>query len=213
VTGSVRPPAELPGENWQLEKKFADLEATAAFAHVLAGELRPGDLVVLTGGLGAGKTTFTRALAHALGVSGQVSSPTFTMSRIHASAGGTAPRLVHVDAYRTDAAGLESLDLLATLHDSVTVVEWGRGLVERALLGDSGSWLDLELRQPPVSSVQAGAGTSSEEASGGVDPGIQTDFSESEEDILGAPRQAVLRGYGARWATVPPMLHRFSRRS
>jgi tRNA threonylcarbamoyladenosine biosynthesis protein TsaE len=211
VTDSARPPAELPGENWQLEKEFADLEATAEFAYALAEELRPGDLVVLTGGLGAGKTTFTRALAHALGVRGQVSSPTFTMSRIHASAGGTAPRLVHVDAYRTDAAGLESLDLLATLHDSVTVVEWGRGLVERALLGDLGSWLDLELRQHPVPSAQTEAGTPSEESSVGVVPEIQTDFSESEEDILGAPRQAVLRGYGARWATVPPMLDRLSR--
>ncbi|RJN32224.1 tRNA (adenosine(37)-N6)-threonylcarbamoyltransferase complex ATPase subunit type 1 TsaE [Nesterenkonia natronophila] len=201
----------MPGENWQLQKEFSDLEATAEFAHALAGELRSGDLVVLTGGLGAGKTTFTRALAHALGVRGQVSSPTFTMSRIHASAGGDAPRLVHVDAYRTDAAGLESLDLLSTLDDSVTVVEWGRGLVERALVGDSGSWLDLELGQPPVSSVRPGAGAGSEESSGGG-PVIETDFSESEGDILGSPRQAVLRGYGARWATVPQVLDRLNRR-
>ncbi|WP_243729107.1 tRNA (adenosine(37)-N6)-threonylcarbamoyltransferase complex ATPase subunit type 1 TsaE [Nesterenkonia sphaerica] len=209
MTEPAVPPAQLPGQNWQLQKELADLEATASFARALAAELKSEDLVVLTGELGAGKTTFTRELAAALGVIGQVSSPTFTMSRIHPSPDGTAPRLVHVDAYRTDAAGLESLDLLATLPGSVTVVEWGRGMVERALLGDSGSWLDLELRQSPAESTAADGKPLSGGPAGGVVAGIQTDFSESEEDILGTRRLAVLRGYGPRWSAPPARLQRW----
>lgn len=185
--GAPLPP--LPGANWQRESTLADLDATADFAHDLAERLRPGDLVVLTGGLGAGKTTFVQALGEALGVEGQISSPTFVLSRVHRAA-ADKPDLVHVDAYRTDAEGLESLDLLATLPGSVTVVEWGRGLVERALAGPGGSWLDLEM-------VRNG------DATGPGGDGIQTDFSETDEDIDGTPRQAVLRGYGPRWPEPP----------
>ncbi len=191
------PAAPLPGENWTLRVPLADLEDTERFAHRLAGELRAGTLLVLTGGLGAGKTTFTQSLAEGLGVAGQVSSPTFVLSRIHRS-GGDGPDLVHVDAYRTDAEGLESLDLLSTLPGSVTVVEWGRGVVEQALTGEHGSWLDLELlREQPAQEVPA------EDAQGS---GIITDFSESEEDILGTPRTAVLRGYGAAFPSPPDSL-------
>lgn len=176
----------LPGENWQQGTALEDLEDTAAFARDLAQHLRPGDLLVLTGGLGAGKTTFTQAVGEALAVEGQISSPTFVLSRIH-RAQAAGPDLVHVDAYRTDAQGLESLDLASTLPESVTVVEWGRGLVEHALLGPAGSWLDLELSgvSPPAGPTGAG---------------IRTDFSETDEDIEGTVRRAVLRGYGPRWA-------------
>ncbi|MFE7675319.1 tRNA (adenosine(37)-N6)-threonylcarbamoyltransferase complex ATPase subunit type 1 TsaE [Streptomyces albidoflavus] len=97
----------------------------------LAGVLRPGDLVLLSGELGAGKTTLTRGLGEGLGVRGAVTSPTFVIARVHPSLTG-GPALVHVDAYRL-AGGLdemEDLDLDVSLPDSVVVVEWGDGKVE-----------------------------------------------------------------------------------
>lgn len=107
-----------------------DAEATFDLGRRLGGLLRAGDLVVLTGGLGAGKTTLTRGLGEGLGVRGPVTSPTFVISRIHPSLVG-GPELVHVDAYRLGgAAELDDLDLDADLEDAVTVVEWGAGLVE-----------------------------------------------------------------------------------
>src|SRR5918998_284648 len=96
----------------------------------LAGLLRPGDVVIATGDLGAGKTTLTQGIGRGLGTTGRVISPTFVLSRIHASTTGR-PRLVHVDAYRLGGpAELDDLDLDATVADSVTVVEWGRGVAE-----------------------------------------------------------------------------------
>lgn len=122
-------------------------QATARVAHALAGNLRSGDLVVLTGELGAGKTTFTRALGYGLGVRGNVISPTFVLSRIHpndpegARPGG--PDLVHVDAYRLSSPEeVDDLDLEYTMDRSVTVVEWGRDLVEH--LSDSRVDITLE---------------------------------------------------------------------
>jgi tRNA threonylcarbamoyladenosine biosynthesis protein TsaE len=100
----------------------------------LATQLRAGDLLVLTGELGAGKTTFTQGLGIGLGVRGAVTSPTFVIARVHPSQVG-GPDLVHVDAYRlgggSDPRGeLDDLDLDADLDDAVTVVEWGEGLAE-----------------------------------------------------------------------------------
>jgi tRNA threonylcarbamoyladenosine biosynthesis protein TsaE len=96
----------------------------------LAPLLRPGDLLVLSGDLGAGKTTFTQGLAGGLGVRGDVTSPTFVISRVHPSL-HDGPTLVHVDAYRLGAsAELDDLDLDAYLDEAVTVVEWGSGLAE-----------------------------------------------------------------------------------
>ncbi|TDC23144.1 tRNA (adenosine(37)-N6)-threonylcarbamoyltransferase complex ATPase subunit type 1 TsaE [Streptomyces sp. 8K308] len=97
----------------------------------LAALLRPGDLVLLTGELGAGKTTLTRGIGEGLGVRGDVTSPTFVIARVHPSLAG-GPPLVHVDAYRL-AGGLdemEDLDLDVALPESVVVVEWGEGRVE-----------------------------------------------------------------------------------
>ncbi|MFE9772447.1 tRNA (adenosine(37)-N6)-threonylcarbamoyltransferase complex ATPase subunit type 1 TsaE [Streptomyces sp. NPDC005931] len=97
----------------------------------LAKLLRAGDLVMLTGELGAGKTTLTRGLGEGLGVRGAVTSPTFVIARVHPPL-GDGPPLVHVDAYRL-AGGLdemEDLDLDVSLPDSVVVVEWGEGKVE-----------------------------------------------------------------------------------
>jgi len=96
----------------------------------LAAVLRAGDLVVLAGDLGAGKTTLTQGIGAGLGVRGNVTSPTFVIARQHPSQVG-GPALVHVDAYRLRGWDeLEDLDLEASLDDSVTVVEWGAGLVE-----------------------------------------------------------------------------------
>ncbi|MFV0633592.1 tRNA (adenosine(37)-N6)-threonylcarbamoyltransferase complex ATPase subunit type 1 TsaE [Demequina sp.] len=94
-------------------------------AEVIAPALRPGDLVILTGDLGAGKTTFTQGLGSALGIRGEVASPTFIIARTHPSL-GDGPDLVHVDAYRLSSlAELDDLDLDTSLEDAVTVVEWG----------------------------------------------------------------------------------------
>nr|WP_279488506.1 tRNA (adenosine(37)-N6)-threonylcarbamoyltransferase complex ATPase subunit type 1 TsaE [Actinomadura sp. 6K520] len=96
----------------------------------LAGLLRPGDLVVLTGRLGAGKTTLTQGIGEGLKVRGPITSPTFVIARVHPSLCG-GPPLVHVDAYRLGGfAELDDLDLDASLDESVTIVEWGEGIAE-----------------------------------------------------------------------------------
>ncbi|MER6203915.1 MULTISPECIES: tRNA (adenosine(37)-N6)-threonylcarbamoyltransferase complex ATPase subunit type 1 TsaE [unclassified Streptomyces] len=97
----------------------------------LAKLLRAGDLVMLTGELGAGKTTLTRGLGEGLGVRGAVTSPTFVIARVHPSL-GEGPPLVHVDAYRLGGGldEMEDLDLDVSLPESVIVVEWGEGKVE-----------------------------------------------------------------------------------
>ena len=105
-------------------------ESTAALGRRLAGVLRAGDLVVLAGGLGAGKTTLTQGIGAGLGVRGDITSPTFVIARIH-RATSDGPDLVHVDAYRLGSlVEVDDLDLDASLADSVTVVEWGSGKVE-----------------------------------------------------------------------------------
>lgn len=110
--------------------RLTDTDTTVAVGRRLASLLRAGDLVVLTGGLGAGKTTLTRGLGEGLGVRGAVTSPTFVIARVHPSLSG-GPELVHVDAYRLGGtAELDDLDLDADLDAAVTVVEWGAGLVE-----------------------------------------------------------------------------------
>lgn len=121
-----------------------DAEATQALGRGLARVLRAGDLVVLTGGLGAGKTTLTQGIGAGLRVRGRVSSPTFIIARVHPSEVG-GPDLVHVDAYRLGSLDeVDALDLDTSLEDSVTVVEWGAGLVE-PLAQDR---LEVELVRP-----------------------------------------------------------------
>lgn len=112
----------------------------------LAGLLRAGDLVLLTGGLGAGKTTLTQGIGAGLGVRGRVSSPTFVIAREHPPAAGSGPGLVHVDAYRLGGAEeLADLDLETPAEGAVTVVEWGRGLAEEL----SGERLEIDIAVPP----------------------------------------------------------------
>ena len=117
-------------------------EDTRAWGERLGAVLRAGDLVVLTGDLGAGKTTLTQGIAEGLGVRGPVTSPTFVIARVHPSLVG-GPALVHVDAYRLGGlAELDDLDLDTSLEDSVTIVEWGHGLAE----GLSEDRLEITLR-------------------------------------------------------------------
>ena len=120
---------------------LASADDTHDFGMRLGRLLRAGDLVVLTGGLGAGKTTLTQGIGAGLGVRGPVTSPTFVIARVHPSLVG-GPALVHVDAYRLGGAvELDDLDLDADVADSVTVVEWGHGVAER--LADA--YLEVEL--------------------------------------------------------------------
>jgi tRNA threonylcarbamoyladenosine biosynthesis protein TsaE len=135
----------------------------------LAGLLRAGDLVVLTGPLGAGKTTLVQGIGEGLGVRGPVTSPTFVIARVHPSLHG-GPPLVHADAYRLGSpAEVDDLDLDASLEESVTVVEWGEGLVE-GLAEDR-----LEVTIVPVA----------------VGPGAEL----GEE----ARRDVAIEGHGERW--------------
>jgi tRNA threonylcarbamoyladenosine biosynthesis protein TsaE len=108
----------------------------------IASVLRPGDLVLLDGDLGAGKTTLTQGIGAGLGVSAAVTSPTFVIARVHRD--GRIP-LVHVDAYRLGATlDVDDLDLDASVEDSATVVEWGEGLVE----GLSEHRLEVRIERP-----------------------------------------------------------------
>lgn len=110
-----------------------------AFGRELGAQLRAGDLVVLTGPLGAGKTTLTRGIGEGMRVRGPVQSPTFVLARTHPSLAG-GPPLVHVDAYRLgSAAELDDLDI--DVDESVVVAEWGRGMVD----GLRDRWWEVEL--------------------------------------------------------------------
>jgi len=110
--------------------RVPDGESMRALGRDIAATLTAGDLVILAGGLGAGKTTFVQGIGAGLGVRGQVASPTFIISRAHEPR-SDGPWLIHVDAYRLGSlAELDHLDLDDSTEQSVTVVEWGEGKVE-----------------------------------------------------------------------------------
>ena len=130
---------------------------TIAFGRQLGAQLRAGDVVVLSGPLGAGKTALTKGIAIGMDVEGPVTSPTFVLARLHRARRADLPALVHVDVYRlldhTGAdllAELDSLDLDTDLDDAVVVVEWGEGLAERL----SENHLDITLQRPDDSEVR-----------------------------------------------------------
>ncbi len=109
----------------------------------LAAVLQAGDLIVATGDLGAGKTTLTQGIGQGLQAGGTIISPTFVLSRVHRSRSGR-PALVHVDAYRLSGpAEVDDLDLDASMAESVTVVEWGKGMVE----GLASHRLEIDIRR------------------------------------------------------------------
>jgi tRNA threonylcarbamoyladenosine biosynthesis protein TsaE len=147
----------------------------------LAALLVPGDLVLLSGELGAGKTTLARGLGEGLGVRGAVTSPTFVIARVHPSLTG-GPALVHVDAYRLGGGldEMEDLDLDVSLPESVVVVEWGDGKVEEL----------SEARLQVVIARTLGG------FAGGPGAGDPEDSEDSEDDV----REVTVSGIGPRWA-------------
>lgn len=146
----------------------------------LANTLQAGDVLVLTGPLGAGKTTLTRGIGEGLNVRGPVTSPTFVLARTHPRLAGGAP-LVHVDAYRLSSA-IELDDLDIDFARSITVVEWGRGLVESLVT----SWLDVEIERPQ------GAGAGDEEG--------ERDADASPDETIVETRTVTISGHGPRWS-------------
>ncbi|GGI48151.1 tRNA threonylcarbamoyl adenosine modification protein YjeE [Agromyces flavus] len=160
-----------------MHRTVADTEAMEALGRELGGQLRAGDLVVLTGPLGAGKTTLTRGIGDGLRVRGPVQSPTFVLARTHPSLVGAAP-LVHVDAYRlSGAAELEDLDL--DFANSVVVAEWGAGLLDDV----ADSWLEVVIER------RRG--------------GDAADVAASDDLEADEPRSVQLLGHGPRWAGTP----------
>lgn len=177
-----------------IRRTILDTEAMEALGHELGRQLRAGDLVVLTGPLGAGKTTLTRGIGEGLGVRGPVQSPTFVLARTHPSLVGGAP-LVHVDAYRlSGAAELEDLDL--DFDHAAVVVEWGAGLLD----GVSESWLEVVIARRRGG--DQGDGDEGEaDAAAGAAPGAGPD---DEPDLdADEPRTVELIGHGPRWAGTP----------
>ncbi|WP_458108991.1 tRNA (adenosine(37)-N6)-threonylcarbamoyltransferase complex ATPase subunit type 1 TsaE [Arthrobacter sp. R3-55] len=181
---------------WERTLKVTTAEQTHALAAALGGVLEAGDLLVLTGELGAGKTTFTQGLGEGLGVRAGIISPTFVLVRIHPNlADGPrpgGPDLVHVDAYRLDSsAEIDDIDLENTMDTAVTVVEWGRDRVEHL----SDSRLEIDLHRSVGGAATAAPATPTD--------GDVLDFDTDDDD---EPRTLVFRGYGPRWAEVPRVL-------
>ena len=184
-----------------LEVDLADLAHTRAAAHALAPLLIAGDLLLLSGELGAGKTTFTRALGEGLGVREGVISPTFVLSRVHPNlSDGTrpgGPDLVHVDAYRLSSAEeLDDLDLEFSLEKSVTVIEWGRGKAEH--LSDSRLELDFTRLTGVDASIAYAAENYSPTGEGEFDWDALDDREEESADAS-EPRLLRITAYGPRW--------------
>ncbi|MCO4256728.1 tRNA (adenosine(37)-N6)-threonylcarbamoyltransferase complex ATPase subunit type 1 TsaE [Pseudarthrobacter cellobiosi] len=182
--------------HWEETLRVTTADQTHALAAALGAGLQAGDLLVLTGELGAGKTTFTQGLGEGLGVRAGIISPTFVLVRIHPNLtdgprpGG--PDLVHVDAYRLGSASeIDDIDLENTLDSSVTVVEWGRGRVERL----SESRLEVDLHR----AIGLDALGAAEPMPG------HTEILDFDTEDFDEPRTIVLRGFGPRWSTKPAL--------
>jgi len=180
--------------SWLGRTIVPDSTAMHRFGRDLAAALGSGDLLVLTGPLGAGKTTLTRGLGEGLGVRGPVTSPTFVLARTHPSLVG-GPPLVHVDAYRLRSA-LELDDLDIDFLRSIVVVEWGRGMLE----GITESWLDVEIERPRGG--RADATTDAAASALGPDNASTGDSGNDDEDDLDEPRTVTITAHGPRWAGI-----------
>lgn len=192
-------PATLTAPRWERSIEVPTAAATHDLGAALGAGLQAGDLLVLTGELGAGKTTFTQGLGEGLGVRPGIISPTFVLVRIHPSLpagrrpGG--PDLVHVDAYRlTSAAEIDDIDLENTMDTAVTVVEWGRDRVEHL----SESRLEVELHR--TRGGAAGPDGSPSAPAAGADGVLDFDTGDDDE-----PRTVVIRGFGPRWPRPPAL--------
>ena len=183
-------PGQQPPPGLQAEIGVPTAARMRALGRRLAPMLRPGDLIVLNGPLGAGKTTLVQGIGEGLHVRGPVTSPTFVIARVHPPLGG-GPALVHVDAYRLSSpAEVDDLDLDADLEHSVTVVEWGGGLVEELAPG----WLDVTIVMP-VPGLATAQVPEGELATGGWS---------GERD---EPRTVLLTGRGERWEAADEYVH------
>jgi tRNA threonylcarbamoyladenosine biosynthesis protein TsaE len=141
----------FPNGAWLVPAEFRVATAVAMrnLGRELAARLRAGDLVILTGPLGAGKTTLVQGIGEGLKVRGPVTSPTFVIARVHPALSG--PSLVHADAYRLGSVSeLDDLDLDLDVDHAVTVVEWGEGLAE----GLAEDRLEISIRPDPDSDVR-----------------------------------------------------------
>jgi len=155
----------------------------------LARLLRPGDLVVLSGQLGAGKTTLTQGIGAGLGVRGPVTSPTFVIARVHPSLSG-GPDLVHADAYRLGSrAEVDDLDLDTDIDRSVTVVEWGEGLVEEL----APSFLEIAIAAEPAEPAEPSEPSEPSESSAAAAE------AEAPGDAADEARTVRVIGWGERW--------------
>jgi tRNA threonylcarbamoyladenosine biosynthesis protein TsaE len=157
----------------------------------LAELLRQGDLVVLSGSLGAGKTTLVQGIGAGLGVRGPVTSPTFVIARVHPSL-RAGPDLVHADAYRLGSRlEVDDLDLDADLDHSVTVVEWGEGLVEN--LAPDHLWIAIDWA--PTETGAAGEADGGGESVGTGEAGGASEAGGAGDE----PRLVTAAGFGERW--------------
>ncbi|NJC23104.1 tRNA threonylcarbamoyladenosine biosynthesis protein TsaE [Arthrobacter pigmenti] len=171
---------------WSQEFSVSSVEELQSAAASLGSRLTAGDLLILTGELGAGKTTFAQGLGRGLGVREGIISPTFVLVRNHPSLTG-GPALVHVDAYRLESdAEIDDLDLESTVDDSVTVVEWGADRVEH--LAESRLVVTLVRPSTVPPSHQSGDAV--------VVPTAQMRENDDDDE----PRHVRIAAYGPRWA-------------
>ena len=170
-----------------------DADETRALGARLARLLRAGDLVMLSGGLGAGKTTLAQGIGAALEVRGRVSSPTFIIARVHPAL-SDGPDLIHVDAYRiTSLEEIDALDLDSSLERAVTLVEWGEEKVE-ALSPDR---LEIQVLRPH-GAVRAEHPQPEDAPAGSVAGEPVVDLGEVDD----GNRTIIVRAVGPRWADV-----------
>jgi tRNA threonylcarbamoyladenosine biosynthesis protein TsaE len=200
-------PREL-GRGTALALTVSAAEEMRELGRRLASVLTAGDLVILSGGLGAGKTTLTQGIGDGLGVRGPITSPTFVIARVHpplaalagggSGATGRGPALVHADAYRLGSVlELDDLDLDTDTASSVTVVEWGEGLAE-GLAADR-----LEITIAPVAAALGGMSEADRAGGAGGTAGGDGDADWDDEGAAAdRPRTVRISAVGGRWEGV-----------